>query len=112
MLFRYGRFKVLVVSVIGIILVTFLSAFSPNYAMFAVCRLVVGIFKPGTVVGAYIVAGELVGPTYRPLAGTIMWILFAVSLVLTGLKAYFVREWKILVMICSAPYAFVFLFFL
>eukprot|EP00794_Sanderia_malayensis_P019002 gene19002-20914_t len=109
---RYGRFKVLVVSVIGIIVITFLSAFAPNYALFAVSRLVVGIFKPGTVVGAYIVAGELVGPRYRPLAGTVMWILFAISLVLTGVKAYFVREWKTLIMICSAPYSFVFLFFL
>ena len=109
---RYGRFKVLVVSVIGIILVSFLSAFSPNFAVFAVCRLVVGLFKPGTVVGAYVVSGELVGPRYRPLAGTLMWILFAVSLVLTGVKAYFVREWKTLMIICSAPYAFVFLFFL
>ena len=102
----------LVVSVIGIIVVSFLSAFSPNYATFAVCRLVIGIFKPGTVVGAYIVAGELVGPKYRPLAGTTMWILFATSLVLTGVKAYFVREWKTLVIVCSAPYIFVCFFFL
>ena len=100
------------VSVIGIIVVNFLSALSPNYPVFAVCRLVIGIFKPGTVVGAYIVVGELVGPKYRPLAGSLMWILFAVSLVLTGVKAYFVREWKILVMICSAPYLFVCFFFL
>jgi len=104
---RYGRFKVLVVSVCGIVVISFLSAFSPNFAIFAVCRFVVGLFKPGTVVGAYVVAGELLGPKYRPAAGTIMWILFSVSLVLTGVKAYFIREWKILMIACSAPYVFV-----
>ena len=106
-LFRYGRFKVLVVSVCGIVLVSFLSAFAPNFAIFAVCRLIIGLFKPGTVVGAYVVAGELLGPKYRPAAGTIMWILFSVSLVLTGVKAYFIREWKMLVIACSAPYFFI-----
>ena len=105
--FRYGRFKVLVVSVCGIVVISFLSAFSPNFAIFAVCRFIVGLFKPGTVVGAYVVAGELLGPKYRPAAGTIMWILFSVSLVLTGVKAYFIREWKILMIACSAPYVFV-----
>ena len=109
---RYGRYKVLVVSVCGIILVMFLSAFSPNFAIFAVCRLVIGLFKPGTVVGTYVVVGELLGPKYRPAAGTAMWILFSVSLVLTGVKAYFIREWKTLVIACSAPYVFICFFLL
>ena len=85
-------------------MVSFLSAFSPNFATFAVCRFIVGLFKPGTVVGAWVVSGELLGPKYRPAAGTIMWILFSVSLVITGVKAYFIREWKMLVIACSAPY--------
>ena len=88
-------------------MVSFISAFSPNFAMFVVCRFIVGFFKPGTIVGSYVVAAEILGPKYRPAAGTAMWVLFSLSLVLTGVKAYFIREWKILVIACSAPYVFV-----
>ena len=105
--FRYGRFKVLVVSSFGIVLTGFLSAFSPNFTLFVVCRFVLGVFRPGTIIGAYVVAGELLGPRYRPAAGTALWVLFSASLVLTGVKAYFIREWKMLVIACSAPYVFV-----
>ena len=100
------------VSVFGIILVGFLSAFAPNYPVFAVCRLLVGVFNPGTIIGAVIVSLELVGPAYRPLVGTATAMLFAVSLVLTGIKAYFIRTWKILIIACSAPYMLVCVFFL
>jgi len=97
----------------GIVIISFLSAFSPNFATFAVCRFIVGFLKPGTVVGAWVVAGELLGPKYRPAAGAAMFILFSVSLIITGVKAYFIREWKILVIACSAPYLIgcVFVFF-
>ena len=97
----------LVASVCGIIVISFISAFSPNFAMFAVCRFIVGLFKPGTVVGAYVIAGELLGPKHRPTAGAFIWIMYSISLILTGIKAYFIREWKILVIACSAPYLFV-----
>ena len=95
------------VSFYVIVVVSFLSAFSPNYAIFAVCRFIIGLFKPGTVVGAFAISGELVGPKYRPIPGSVLFILSVVSLVLTGIKAYFIREWKILVIACSAPYLFV-----
>ncbi|XP_065064769.1 organic cation transporter protein-like isoform X2 [Rhopilema esculentum] len=108
---KYGRAKVLRVSVFGIILIGFLSAFAPNYPVFAVCRLLVGAFNPGTIIGAVIVSLELVGPAYRPLVGTATAMLFAVSLVLTGIKAYFIRTWKILMIACSAPYMLVCVFF-
>ncbi|XP_065064777.1 organic cation transporter protein-like [Rhopilema esculentum] len=108
---KYGRSKSLKVSVTGILLVGFLSAFAPNYAVFAVCRFVIGVFKPGTIIAAYIVSLELVGPRYRPLIGTLLWLLFSGSLILTGIKAYFIRKWKILIIACSAPYMLVFVFF-
>ena len=95
------------VSTFAIVVTSFLSAFSPNFALFVVCRFVVGFFRPGTILGAYVVAGELLGPKYRPAAGTALWVLFSMSLLLTGVKAYFIREWKILVIACSAPYLFV-----
>jgi len=104
---RFGRIKILVVSFYGVIVITFLSAFSPNIAIFAASRFIVGIFKPATVLGPFVIAGELVGPKYRPVAVAILWILFIVAMVVTGVKAYFIREWKILVIACSAPYFFI-----
>ena len=105
--FRFGRIKILVVSFYGVIVVTFLSAFLPNFALFATSRFIVGIFKPATVLGPFVIAGELVGPKYRAVAVAILWIMFIVAMVVTGLKAYFIRKWKMLMIACSAPYFFV-----
>ena len=95
----------------GLILFSFISAFSPSVTVFAICRFVIGLFYPATMVGPNIVAGELASAKSRPFIGVLFGISFSVGLFLTGLKAYFVREWKTLIIICSAPYAVVLLFY-
>ena len=93
-----------------VIIVGFLSAFSPNYWVFLTTRIIIGFFEPGTGVLMFIMAAELVNERYRPLCGIMLSIAFAVALVLLGVQAYFIRRWKTLLIVCTVPYVFVLAF--
>ncbi|XP_065065328.1 solute carrier family 22 member 15-like [Rhopilema esculentum] len=107
---RFGRRKVMFPSVGVIIIVGFLSTFSPNVWVFLTTRIIVGFFTPGTGVQMFVVASEFVGTRYRPLSGIILWSFYAVSLIILGVQAYFIREWKKLYIISTVPYIFVLAF--
>ncbi len=102
---------VIIVSTSTIMIVGLVSAFSPSFAFYAVTRVIVGFFIPGTSVQMFVLVSEFAGPKYRPLAGITLWIAFSFSIALLGLKAYFIRTWKLLVIVCTAPYFIVFVFF-
>ena len=108
--FRFGRLKVLFPSVAVMIIVGFLSAFSPNFWVFLTTRIIVGFFKPGAGLLMFIMASEFVGERYRPLCGIILWTAFTLALVLLGVQAYFICSWKTLFIVCTAPYIFVLAF--
>jgi len=48
---------------------------------------------------------------YRPLSGLTGWMVYGLIIALMGLKAYYIREWKKLFMVCSLPYIFVLFFY-
>eukprot|EP00794_Sanderia_malayensis_P018702 gene18702-20590_t len=102
----FGRWKVLFPSLGCVMVVGFVSVFSPNFWVFLTTRIIVGFFTPGTGVLMFVMASEFVGNKYRPMAGIILWLFFTIALVIVGVKAYFIRKWKILFMICTAPYIF------
>ena len=107
---RYGRYMVFLVSQIVIILSGLISAFSPNYPFYACMRALTGLFVPGVCVQVFVLASEFVGSRYRPLTGILLWAFFALGLVLLGTKAYFIRKWRILVVVCTAPYTVLLIF--
>ena len=109
--FRYGRLKVLIASQTAIIIIGFLSAFSPNIGVYIAARAIIGFFVPGSSVNLFILASEFVGTRYRPMAGNLLWLFFTIGLILLGVKAYFIRQWKILIIVCTAPYVFCLIFF-
>ena len=104
---RFGRLKILFISISFHIIIGFLSAFSPNFWVFFASRFITGFFKPGIGVTMFIMASEYVGGKYRPMSGMVLWLVFGGSLVLLGVKAYFIREWKTLFIVCTIPYVFV-----
>jgi len=107
---KFGRLKVLFPSVAVIIITGFLSAFSPNFWVFLTTRIIVGFFKPGAGLIMFTMASEFVGERHRPLCGIILWSAFTLALVLLGVQAYFIRSWKTLFIVCTAPYIFVLAF--
>ncbi len=86
--------------------VGFVSIFSPNFWVFLATRIIVGFFTPGAGVQMFVMASEFVGNKHRPLAGIILWFFFGLALVMLGVKAYFIRKWKMLFIVCTAPYIF------
>eukprot|EP00794_Sanderia_malayensis_P010688 gene10688-11824_t len=108
---KYGRKLVLIPSTAAIVIIGFISAFSPNFAFYAVARVLVGFFIPGNIIQLFVLISEFVGPRHRPLAGITLWIAYSAGIALLGVIAYFVRTWKLLIIICTAPYFFTFIFF-
>ena len=108
---NYGRKPVFMSSFYAVIIVAFLSAFLPNIYLFLLSRLIVGFFIPGVNVQVFILITELVGCKYRAFAGQFVLIGSSISLCVLGLKAFFIRKWKMLFIICTVPYIFIIAFY-
>ena len=107
---KYGRRSVLFPSVLIVLVVTFAMAFAKSYWAILLCRGIIGFFEAGCFLSMFVLATELVGPEKRALAGTLVWIYFTAALLILGLKAYFVRSWRTLLILSSAPWIFILLF--
>ena len=107
---RYGRLKTLYPSILTIIIVGFASAFATEYWQFLVSRFLLGSVVHSVLLPIFVLSGEFVGPQYRPLSQNVMWFAFATVLLVLALMAYFVRTWRILMILCTAPWIFVALF--
>lgn len=94
----------------AIIILGFVSGFVQNFWLFFVTRLLIGFAQGGVGLSLYVLAAELVGPSYRALSGTIIWFAFTLALCVIGLKAWLVPDWRLLEIIVSAPYIFVLIF--
>eukprot|EP00795_Rhopilema_esculentum_P000805 gene805-10542_t len=105
---RFGRWKVLIPAHVCLVTVGLLNAFSPNFTVYIITRFLVGFSIPGIMVPTFVLVSEFVGPKHRPLAGILLWGFFALGLIILGLQAYFIRKWKLLTIICTAPYIITF----
>ena len=93
---RYGRKSVLFPSVLVVLVVTFAMAFAKAFWIVGVCRIIIGFFEAGCFLSMFVLATELVGPEKRALAGTLVWFYFTAALMVLGLKVYFIRNWRTL----------------
>ena len=100
---RYGRLAPLFPSITIVIVVGFASSFATQYWQLLLSRFVVGSFLYGVLFPIFILSGEFVGPHYRPLSQTIMWFAFSTTLLVLAVMAYFVRGWRTLMILGTAP---------
>ena len=107
---KFGRKSVLFPSVFVVLVVTFAMSFAKAFWIVAVCRVVIGFFEAGCFLSMFVLATELVGPEKRALAGTLVWFYFTAALMVLGLTAYFVRDWRTLLILSSAPWIFILVF--
>ena len=63
-----------------------------------------GFFVAAPALNNYILMLEIVGPNRRALVSGFAGLLFPLSGLILTLKAYFIKNWKLLTIICSAPY--------
>ena len=108
---NFGRKTVFFPSTVLLIIVGFSTSFSPNITTLLALRFFAGFIVPGTFVQAFVIITEYTGTRYRPAAGNIYLLFFAVAVCQIGIVAYFVRQWKYLFVLCTVPYSFaIFLF--
>jgi len=107
---KFGRQKVLFPSLLAVVITAFAMAFAKVYWIVAVCRFIIGFFEAGCFITMFVLATELVGPEKRALAGTLVWIYFTVALLVLAMKAFFIRSWRMLLIVSSAPFIFIVIF--
>jgi len=107
---RYGRRKLIIPSVAVSLLMVLACPFMPTIHLVVFFRLVIGFVYPGVSVQVQILLAEIVGNKYRPVATNIPTFAFPTAWVLLGLKAYLLKNWKLLSIVCTVPYGFVLAF--
>ncbi|XP_077977305.1 organic cation transporter protein-like [Glandiceps talaboti] len=100
---RFGRMFGLMVSLTGLIIFGTTVAFAPNYIAFVMIRFLAAIFAYGTYLSGFVMATEVVGPSYRKVAGMVYHFGFGIGYMLLALYAYFVRYWWKLQLLMTIP---------
>lgn len=80
-----------------------LRALSTNYVMFVTFEFLDSLFSSGIYGAAFVLGLELVTPVLRPIAGTVMGTFYPFGAVIMGCVAWYVRDWRRLLLICYAP---------
>lgn len=107
---RKGRKFVLFLSLCFLIGIGLVSVASPNIYFFIASRYLSGSCYTGALAMMIIMVAELVESKRRSLASNIVWIFYALAFCILSLKAYFIRKWKILMIVSTAPYLLVVIF--
>ncbi|KAJ3589475.1 hypothetical protein NHX12_010320 [Muraenolepis orangiensis] len=100
----FGRKKVLF-SALAIQTVFSLSqVFSTSWPQFCALHFIVGMAAVSNYLSAFVIGMELLGPTMRTVFSTLgSCMFFGVGYMLLPLMAYYIRDWRLLVLALNAP---------
>ena len=108
---KCGRRKIWYISFTGLVIFGFASSFAPTYKIYTLLRFLTGFFIGGEILSAFVLATELIGPSYRGFAGTMAQCFFTSGLLILPIVAYLVRDWRTLSVLLSLPFCLFILFF-
>ncbi|XP_068591099.1 organic cation/carnitine transporter 2-like [Cebidichthys violaceus] len=101
---RYGRKIVLFVTLAVQTLFTLFQAFSPSWTVFCAMFFVVGVGQISNYMAAFVLGTEILGPRVRTVFSTAgMSVFFGVGYMLLPLFAYFLRDWRKLLLCLTLP---------
>ncbi|KAF6281341.1 solute carrier family 22 member 4 [Rhinolophus ferrumequinum] len=101
---RFGRKNVLFATMAVQTGFSFLQIFSINWEMFTVLFVIVGMGQISNYVVAFILGTEILGKSVRIIFSTLgVCIFFAVGYMLLPLFAYFIRDWRKLLLALTVP---------
>ncbi|XP_026679607.1 organic cation transporter protein-like [Diaphorina citri] len=100
---RFGRKPTFMISILIMDVFGTLAAFAPDFWTFTACRLIVGASTSGVFLVAYVLALEMVGPSKRIIAGTVIHMFFSIGFLLIAGLAYFVHDWRHLDILVTLP---------
>ncbi|XP_004610019.2 organic cation/carnitine transporter 2 [Sorex araneus] len=101
---RFGRKNVLFVTMGMQTGFSFLQVFSKNFEMFSVLFFLVGMGQISNYVAAFVLGTEILGKSIRIIFSTLgVCIFYAVGFMLLPLFAYFIRDWRMLLLALTVP---------
>ena len=107
---KCGRKNVLFPSLTVMLVATFAMAFAKAVWVVLAFRFIIGVCQSGAFQSIFVLSTELVGPEKRALATAALWFYYTGALMVLGLKAYLVRDWRMLMILSSAPWIFILVF--
>ncbi|KFZ65340.1 Solute carrier family 22 member 4, partial [Podiceps cristatus] len=101
---RFGRKSILFLTMAVQTGFSFLQIFSTSWEMFTVLFLIVGMGQISNYVVAFILGTEILGKSVRIIFSTLgVCIFFAIGYMLLPLFAYFIRDWRMLLLALTVP---------
>ncbi|XP_001366071.1 solute carrier family 22 member 4 [Monodelphis domestica] len=101
---RFGRKNILFATMAVQTGFSFLQIFSINWEMFTVLFVIVGMGQISNYVVAFILGTEILGKSVRIIFSTLgVCIFFAIGYMLLPLFAYFIRDWRMLLLALTVP---------
>ncbi|KAG8507824.1 Solute carrier family 22 member 5, partial [Galemys pyrenaicus] len=101
---RFGRKNVLFVTMGIQTGFSFLQIFSTNFEMFTVLFFIVGMGQISNYVAAFVLGTEILGKSIRIIFSTLgVCIFYALGFMLLPLFAYFIRDWRMLLLALTVP---------
>lgn len=97
----YGRKKIYFLSIAGATLCHFASSVVPLFSMFCLLRLLMGAFVSGLIISGYTLLLEVTDSTRRTFIGIAVHMFSPVGFLVLAASAYYIREWRALMMISS-----------
>ncbi|KAM9373379.1 organic cation/carnitine transporter 2-like isoform 2-T2 [Phaethornis superciliosus] len=101
---KFGRKKVLFATLAMQTGFSFIQIFSTNWEMFSVLFVLVGMGQISNYVAAFVLGTEILGKSVRVLFCTLgVCIFYALGYMLLPLFAYFIRDWRMLLLALTLP---------
>ena len=105
----FGRKITLLPSVVFLSMISVLLVFMPGIYYVVVCRLFVGFFYGGIMIQLTVIISEIVGPSHRSVAIFIPFLFYPIGACVLSLKAYMLKDWRMICIVCTVPYFIIFL---
>ncbi|CAH0388325.1 unnamed protein product [Bemisia tabaci] len=86
------------------------TAFMNSFWSWVLFRFGVGFTVPAILATPYVLSIELVGPEYRTTVTILINIAYSIALTLLACIVYLVRDWRLLALYTSVPFAFFFFY--
>ncbi|XP_030649955.1 solute carrier family 22 member 5-like [Chanos chanos] len=101
---RFGRKPVLFLTMLIQSLFTFIQMFSPSWEVFSILFFIVGLGQISNYVAAFVLGTEILVESVRVLYSSLgVCLFFAIGYMLLPLIAFFIRDWRMLLLTMSLP---------
>uniref|UniRef100_A0A671Q8K6 Solute carrier family 22 member 4-like n=1 Tax=Sinocyclocheilus anshuiensis TaxID=1608454 RepID=A0A671Q8K6_9TELE len=101
---RFGRKKVLFVTMGIQTVFTFIQVFSPSWLIFCLLFFIVGMGQISNYVSGFVLGMEIFSPSIRDIYSTLgVCLFFSIGYMMLPLAAYFLRDWRMLLLVFTIP---------